>query len=111
VTLYNAATVFVLPSLIEGFGLPPLEAMACGTPVIVSDTASLPEVVGDAGLYFDPRDPDALTAQLSRILTDRVLVERLKKKSLARAKHFSWRKSARQLIEVFSEFKEGRRGA
>jgi glycosyltransferase involved in cell wall biosynthesis len=111
VLLYNAATVFVLPSLIEGFGLPPLEAMACGTPVIVSNTASLPEVVGDAGLYFEPTDAGDLTRQLRRLLADEVLVERLKKRSIERAAGFSWKRSAEELINVFGEFKRDVRGS
>ncbi len=100
---YNAASVFVLPSFCEGFGLPALEAMACGTPVIGSETTSLPEVVGEAGLYFDPADTDQLTSRLKTILTDNALRDRLGQLALKRAQKFSWEKSARQMLSVFEK--------
>jgi len=87
--LYNAAEVFVFPSLYEGFGLPPLEAMACGTPVIVFKVASLPEVVGDAGILLDPCGPDGLAKAIVRVLTDHVLKRSLIEKGLIRANEFS----------------------
>ncbi len=99
--LYSGATVFVMPSLYEGFGLPLLEAMACGAPVIASNTSSLPEVVGDAALMFDPRDANMLAALLARVLSDRSLRDELRAKSLARAKEFSWERTARETLAVY----------
>ncbi|MFQ5465625.1 MAG: glycosyltransferase family 4 protein [Thermodesulfobacteriota bacterium] len=104
VALYNAATVFVLPSFIEGFGLPALEAMACGTPVIGSSTTSLPEVLGDAGLLFDPESAGELLERLRAILENDHLRKDLSARSLARAATFCWRKSAEAVLEVFNEF-------
>lgn len=103
VKFYNAADLFVYPSLYEGFGLPPLEAMACGTPVITSNTSSLPEVVGNAGLMVDPYDFDALADKMYQILTDDGLRNMLSKKSLHRAKMFSWEKTARETWKVYQD--------
>jgi len=98
---YNAAVCFCYPSLYEGFGLPPLEAMACGLPVITSDTSSLPEVVGDAGLTVPPEDTHALSEALHRVLTDSTLRADLAQKGLARARRFSWFEAARQTAAVY----------
>lgn len=98
---YNAADVFVYPSLYEGFGFPPLEAMACGTPVIASNCSSLPEVVGDAGLLVDPRDSAALAAALEHVLTDAAMRQHLVATGLARAKRFSWLRATQETIEVY----------
>jgi glycosyltransferase involved in cell wall biosynthesis len=87
---YNAATALVYPSLYEGFGLPALEAMACGTPVVTSTTSSLPEVVGQAGLLVEPTDVEALTAALQRVLQDAALRVQMRTAGLAQAAHFSW---------------------
>lgn len=95
--LYNAAEVFVFPSLYEGFGLPPLEAMACGTPVIAFKVASLPEVMGDAGILLDPCEPDELAKAIVSVLTDNVLKQSLIEKGLSRAKQFSIEKMSREL--------------
>jgi glycosyltransferase involved in cell wall biosynthesis len=92
--LYAEATCFVLPSLIEGFGLPVLEAMARGVPVACSDRPALPEVAGDAALLFDPTDQSAVTAAVRRLLTDAELRKELSSRGLERAKHFSWRRTA-----------------
>jgi glycosyltransferase involved in cell wall biosynthesis len=92
--LYSGAVAFVFPSLYEGFGLPALEAMACGTPVITSSTTSLPEVVGDAALLVDPMDPDALRDAMSTILSDHSLRADLRRKGLRRATEFSWTRCA-----------------
>jgi glycosyltransferase involved in cell wall biosynthesis len=98
---YAAATVFAFPSLYEGFGMPPLEAMACGTPVVTSDRSSLPEVVGDAGLTVDPTDPDALGAALLRVLRDRELHAELRQRGLRRARQFSWRETAERTLAAY----------
>ena len=97
--LLNAATALVFPSLWEGFGLPALEAMSCGTPVLSSDRGSLPEVVGEGGLYFDPTSSAALAEQAIRLLTDASLQADLAQKAHARALTFSWDKAA-ELAEV-----------
>lgn len=101
--LYNAASVFVFPSLYEGFGLPPLEAMACGCPTVVSNAASLPEVCGDAAYYVDPNDTESISEGMYKILTDNSLRQHLIKKGLERAKLFSWKKSGGDHIKVFEE--------
>lgn len=103
VKLYNAADLFVYPSLYEGFGLPPLEAMACGCPVITSNTSSLPEVVGDAGIMINPNDIDGLTESMLKILTDNQLREEMSRKSLERAKIFSWKKTAKETWKVYED--------
>ena len=91
--------MFVLPSLREGFGIPPLEAMACGTPVISSNGGSLPEVVGDAGILFDPRDPDELSSSLLAAINDEKLRKKLIDKGFVRVKHFSWAKTAENILK------------
>ncbi len=99
--LYNAARLLVQPSFYEGFGLPPLEAMACGTPVVVSNVSSLPEVVGDAGLLVDPEDVSELTVAIWRVLTDDTLRAELIAKGLKRAQCFSWEKTALETLELY----------
>ncbi|HOG47642.1 MAG TPA: glycosyltransferase family 1 protein [Anaerolineae bacterium] len=99
--LYNSAQVLVLPSFYEGFGLPPLEAMACGCPVIVSNVSSLPEVVGDAGLLVDPLDADELTVAIWRVLSDSTLRQELVAKGLKRVTCFSWQRAARETLELY----------
>lgn len=91
---YAAATVFVFPSIYEGFGMPPLEAMACGTPVVTSNSSSLPEVVGDAGLMVPPTDAQALATAILRVLQNDDLRESLHRRGLQRARSFSWQKTA-----------------
>ncbi len=98
---YNAAELFVYPSLYEGFGLPPLEAMACGTPVITSNVSSLPEVVGEAGLTVDPMDSKGLAEAIHRVLGDETLRQSMREQGLARAGRFSWAKAARETVEVY----------
>lgn len=98
---YQLAQVFVFPSLSEGFGLPPLEAMACGTPVISSNSSSLPEVVGEAGLLVEPTDTVALHQALRRMLADGELRADLKQRGLKQAKNFSWRKAVDELETVY----------
>jgi glycosyltransferase involved in cell wall biosynthesis len=101
--LYRLAAVFVFPSLYEGFGLPPLEAMASGTPVITSNVSSLPEVVGDAALLIDPLEPHAIADAMRRVLTDSALRENLSQRGLERARHFSWERSIRRVREIYDE--------
>jgi glycosyltransferase involved in cell wall biosynthesis len=101
VALYNAADIFVSPSLFEGFGLPPLEAMACGTPVVTSNTTSLPEVVGDAALMVDPLDAEALANAMSAVLADDALRAQLSRQGLERAATFSWEATARTVLGVY----------
>ena len=97
--LYAGATLFVYPSLYEGFGLPVAEALACGAPVVCSNASSLPEVAGDAALYFDPRDVDALANAMHRALADESLRNDLRARGFAQAQKFSWEKAARELLE------------
>jgi glycosyltransferase involved in cell wall biosynthesis len=104
--LYRLAAVFVFPSLYEGFGLPPLEAMASGTPVITSNVSSLPEVVGDAAMLVDPLQPEAIAHALRRVLTDSGLREDLRARGLERARHFSWDRSIRRVREIYGEVLE-----
>ena len=99
--LYSGAAVFVMPSLYEGFGLPPLEAMACGAPVVCSNAASLPEVVGDAALLVNPHNVGEIAAAIQRILTDTALRDELRAKSLTRAARFSWERTARETLQVY----------
>ena len=101
--LYNLAEVFVLPSYYEGFGLPVIEAMACGTPVIASNRTSLPEVVGGAGLLFDPERVDALTELLYNAISDQELRKNLSKLGLERAKTFTWRRAAEKTLQVYRQ--------
>ena len=101
--IYNLASVFVLPSLYEGFGLPPLEAMACGCPVIVSDIASIREVCGDAAYYVDPYDADYMAQCIYKVLSDETLRQYLQQKGAERSKLFSWEDSAGKLINIFME--------
>ncbi|MEA1928339.1 MAG: glycosyltransferase family 1 protein [Candidatus Auribacterota bacterium] len=101
--LYNGARGLILASLYEGFGLPPLEAMACGTPVIVSDRGSLPEVVGDAGIIIDPDREDSIAGAIGRLWDSETLRSELREKGLRRAKEFSWEKTARETLRVYEE--------
>ncbi len=101
VAIYNAADLFVYPSLYEGFGLPPLEAMACGVPVIVSNVSSLPEVVGADALTVDPLGVDALATAMARVLNDVDLQANLSAQGLRRAATFSWDVTARILVDTY----------
>jgi glycosyltransferase involved in cell wall biosynthesis len=101
--LYNAAQCLTLPSHYEGFGLPPLEAMACGTPVVVSNRSSLPEVVGEAGLLIDPDRPEDLATAIGRILDDSSLRASLRQRGLIRASEFSWARAARETMDVYEQ--------
>jgi len=101
--LYQLATVFVFPSWYEGFGLPPLEAMASGTPVIVADNSSLPEVVGEAGLTFEARDKHALAVKIESVINDSELQKEMIEKGRERARKFSWERAARETLALFEE--------
>ncbi len=101
--LYSAADLFVFPSLYEGFGLPVLEAMACGVPVVCSNTSSLPEVAGDAALLADPTDIRALAAAMERALTDEALRASLRARGLERARQFTWEEAAKRTVEVYHQ--------
>lgn len=101
--LYTMAELFVFPSLYEGFGLPPLEAMACGTPVITSNVSSLPEVVGDAALMVNPLDIEALAAAMQQILSDAALRRQMIARGLLQARRFTWEQAARQLLNVYQQ--------
>ncbi|HWZ50010.1 MAG TPA: glycosyltransferase family 1 protein [Granulicella sp.] len=104
VQLYRAAELSVLPSFEEGFGLPILESMACDTPVLSSTAASLPEIAGDAALYFDPNRPEELAAQIDRVLSSSDLQLKMRHDGLARAASFSWKEMARRHIEVYERY-------
>jgi glycosyltransferase involved in cell wall biosynthesis len=101
--IYSAATAFVWPSLYEGFGLPPLEAMACGTPVVCADASSMPEVVGDAALLFDPEDEHAMMSAIRRIVEDGNLRDELGKRGLIQSAKFSWSRAAEETLIVYEQ--------
>lgn len=101
--LYSGAELFVYPSIYEGFGLPVLEAMACGTPVITSNVSSLPEVAGDAALLIDPNNVEELASAIEKLLSDSELRSELMNKGLERAKLFSWERTARETLAVYQE--------
>jgi glycosyltransferase involved in cell wall biosynthesis len=99
--LFDGAAVFAYLSLFEGFGRPPLEAMACGVPVVASNTTAIPEVVGDAGISVDPRDAGRIAEALRHVLETPGVAEELRKKGIERARLFSWEKTARETLEVY----------
>ena len=104
--IYSGARLFVFPSFYEGWGMPPLEAMACGTPVITSNTSSLPEVVGDTALMIDPNRPEELTNAMKQVLSDEELRQEMIRQGFKQAKRFSWEKSARKLLTVIRSFED-----
>jgi glycosyltransferase involved in cell wall biosynthesis len=99
--MYNAASLLTTPSFYEGFGLPALEAMACGTPVVVADRSSLPEVVGKAGLLVNPDDVDDIAQALARVLTDEPLRTRMRELGLVQAARFTWERTARETLAMY----------
>ncbi len=101
--LYAGALALLYPSLYEGFGLPPLEAMACGTPVVVSATTSLPEVTGDAAILVDPESVESIAAGIHRALSSGPLRQELRERGLARAREITWERTARQTLQVLRE--------
>ncbi|MEO8435004.1 MAG: glycosyltransferase family 1 protein [Pyrinomonadaceae bacterium] len=108
--LYSGATCFVYPSYFEGFGLPVLEAMQCGTPVIAGNRTSLPEVVGDAGILVDPFDKTALAQAIGRVIENSNLAAELRVKGLQRAGDFSWQKTARLTLQAYQQAAGGNKG-
>ncbi len=100
--LYSAASVFLFPSLYEGFGLPPLEAMACGAPVVASNAASLPEIVGSAGILAGPHDARAWADAIRAVVTDPVQRAEMRERGLAQAAKFSWTRAARETLDVYA---------
>jgi glycosyltransferase involved in cell wall biosynthesis len=105
--LYRLASVFVFPSLYEGFGLPPLEAMASGTPVVTSNISSLPEVAGGAAVLVDPYDVDSIADGMRRVLDDPALAADLRRRGLARAREFSWERSVEKTLGVYRDVARG----
>ena len=101
--MYRLATVFVFPSLYEGFGLPPLEAMASGTPVVTSNRSSLPEVVGDAAVLVDPYSAASIAEGIQKVLSDADLRRTLTERGLERVRAFSWETSVRRVHEVYMD--------
>jgi len=99
--VYNLASVFVYPTLYEGFGLPVLEAMACGVPVVTTEISSLPEIIDDAGILVPANDEAALTLAIQSVLTDRALSRRLAILGLERASQFTWERTAQQTLQVY----------
>ena len=101
--LYNGADCFVYPSLFEGFGIPPLESMACGVPTVISNTTSLPEVAGDSSIYVDPLDITSISGGIERVLSSSELQQELRQKGLIRAAEFTWDKTAQKTLEVYRQ--------
>ena len=101
--LFGACDAFVFPSLYEGFGLSPLEAMACGAPVVASNTSSLPEILGDAALLVNPREVGEIVAATERVITNRALRDELRGKGIARAAKFSWERAAHETLAVYEK--------
>ncbi|MBI2133047.1 glycosyltransferase family 4 protein [Candidatus Woesearchaeota archaeon] len=101
--MYSNASVFCFPSLYEGFGLPVLEAMKCGVPVIASNTGSIPEIAGNAAIFTDPNDPKELSEKIDETITSKKLKETLKRKGIEQASKFSWKKTAKETIKAYQE--------
>lgn len=101
--LYKNASLFVFPSLYEGFGLPPLEAMKRGIPVVASNTTCVPEILGDAALYFNPLNINDMSEKIKKALVDRELRERLIKEGYEQIKKYDWSKMARETLEIYEE--------
>ncbi len=106
--LYNLARVMVFPSLFEGFGIPLVEAMACGCPVICADATSLPEVVGDAGVLFDPRSAEDIADRIRALWNDDARLQEMRIRGLGRAKHFTWDETARRTLQVYNRMGDSR---
>jgi glycosyltransferase involved in cell wall biosynthesis len=111
VLIYNAASLFVFPSLYEGFGLPLLEAMACGTPVVAANNSSIPEIAGDAALLVEAKDANAIADAMARILSDETIHSTLKRIGLERAASFSWEKCAQETMAIYRRALQSRKGS
>lgn len=107
ITLYSLADIFAFPSFFEGFGIPPLEAMACGTPVITSNTSSLPEVAGDAALLVDPHDISAIAQAITEMIENEPLREDLRHKGYAQVQRYTWSQAARKMLAIYQQLSEG----
>ena len=107
ITLYSIADIFAFPSFFEGFGIPPLEAMACGTPVITSNTSSLPEFASDAALLVNPHEIDDIAQAITRLLTDDTLRTELQQKGYQRAHQYTWQQSAQKMLHVYDQLSLG----
>lgn len=107
ITLYSLADVFAFPSFFEGFGIPPLEALACGAPVVTSNTSSLPEVTGDAAIQVDPHDIQALANAISRLLEDEQLRKDLRRKGYVQAKKYAWPAIAQKMLSIYQKLHNG----
>jgi len=105
--LYSGARAFIFPSLWEGFGLPPLEAMACGVPVVTSNVSSLPEVVEDAALLVDPNSHEQIAEAIYKVLTDEDLASKLKYAGIKQAAKFTWKNTTQQTLEVYKNVAKG----
>lgn len=103
--LYNTASVFVYPSFFEGFGFPPLEAQACGLPVVASNKTSLPEILGDSAVLVDPSDVEALAGVMEKVITDESLQKELKNKGFENVKRFNWTRTAQELLQCLKSFR------
>ncbi len=106
--VYNLASLFVYPTKYEGFGLPALEAMACGTPVVTTAISSLPEIVGDAGMLIPPGDEQALASAMAEVLHDSTLFNQLRTRGLQRSEHFTWERTAQQTLKVYQQVLMGK---
>src|SRR6266536_3056687 len=107
ITLYSMSDVCAFPSFLAGFGMPPLEAMACGAPVITSNTSSLPEVTGDAAILVDPHDTHALANAITRLLGDEQLQEDLRQKGYLQAQQYTWSNAAHKMLSVYQKLYKG----
>jgi glycosyltransferase involved in cell wall biosynthesis len=107
ITLYSLADIFAFPSFFEGFGIPPLEAMACGSPVITSNTSSLPEVVGNAALLVDPHDTHAIAQAITEMMENEPLRENLRQKGYVQVQHYTWSQAATKMLSVYQQIYEG----
>jgi len=103
IAFYNRAALFIFPSLNEGFGIPPVEAMACGAPVIASNASCIPEVVGDGGLLVDCKTPEPLAVAMAQVLANTTVRDSLRSNGIARAKHFTWEETARKTLKVYEQ--------
>jgi glycosyltransferase involved in cell wall biosynthesis len=103
--IYNLAKIFFFPSFYEGFGLTPLEAMQSGLPVVASDTSSLPEVIGKAGLMHDPRDYEGFAKDIMKLLGDKDFYDKIREQGIEQAKNFSWEKTTKEIVKIFNQYK------